>query len=89
MTQCQHFTIVTSLLFFANASEYCCCRTGIFTLSSDRGLPEIGQCRERGFHQHTKAPPLFDVSWNPRGLSHVPNSFFIDKMQALLVSVKR
>lgn len=37
-------------------------RTGIFTLTSDRGLPEIGQCRERGFHQHTKTPPLFDVS---------------------------
>lgn len=34
--------------------------TGIFTLTSDRGLPEIGQCRERGFHQHTKTPPLFD-----------------------------
>lgn len=37
-------------------------RTGIFTLTSERGLPEIGQCRERGFHQHTKTPPLFDVS---------------------------
>lgn len=34
--------------------------TGIFTLTSERGLPEIGQCRERGFHQHTKTPPLFD-----------------------------
>ncbi|XP_056017813.1 STAM-binding protein-like [Ostrea edulis] len=34
--------------------------TGIFTLTSERGLPEIGKCRERGFHQHTKVPPLFD-----------------------------
>lgn len=45
--------------------------TGIFTLTSDRGLPEIGQCRERGFHQHTKTPPLFDSCSHVRVLDTV------------------
>lgn len=34
--------------------------TGFFTLTQDRGLVEIGRCRERGFHEHTKVPPLFE-----------------------------
>lgn len=36
--------------------------TGIFSLSIERGLVEIGSCREKGFHQHTKTPPLFEDS---------------------------
>ncbi|CAC5409606.1 STAMBP [Mytilus coruscus] len=36
--------------------------TGIFSLSIERGLVEIGSCREKGFHQHTKNPPLFEDS---------------------------
>ena len=36
-------------------------RTGVFSLSIERGLVEIGTCREKGFHQHTKTPPLFEV----------------------------
>lgn len=37
-------------------------RTGIFSLSIERGLVEIGSCRQKGFHQHNKTPPLFEVS---------------------------
>lgn len=36
--------------------------TGVFSLSIERGLVEIGTCREKGFHQHTKTPPLFEDS---------------------------
>lgn len=36
------------------------CRTGVFSLS-DLGLEVIGNCREKGFHYHSKEPPLFVV----------------------------
>lgn len=36
--------------------------TGFFSLSIERGLIEIGNCREKGFHQHNKNPPLFEES---------------------------
>ncbi|XP_041364183.1 STAM-binding protein-like [Gigantopelta aegis] len=34
--------------------------TGIFRLTSDRGLDTIGRCKEKGFHYHAKEPPLFE-----------------------------
>ncbi|XP_052068484.1 STAM-binding protein-like [Mytilus californianus] len=40
--------------------------TGIFSLSIERGLVEIGSCRQKGFHQHTKNPPLFEDSSHAR-----------------------
>ncbi|XP_067673426.1 STAM-binding protein-like A [Haliotis asinina] len=36
--------------------------TGIFRLTSDRGIAEIGSCNQPGFHYHTKEPPLFESS---------------------------
>ena len=37
-------------------------RVGIFLLSHDLGLKEIGECSTSGFHPHTKVPPLFEVN---------------------------
>uniref|UniRef100_A0A915JYB4 USP8 dimerisation domain-containing protein n=1 Tax=Romanomermis culicivorax TaxID=13658 RepID=A0A915JYB4_ROMCU len=34
--------------------------TGIFTLTDDRGLNEISNCRTTGFHPHSQDPPLFE-----------------------------
>ena len=50
-------------VFFQNSVFFQCIffRTGVFSLSIERGLVEIGTCREKGFHQHTKTPPLFEV----------------------------
>ncbi|XP_046378924.1 STAM-binding protein-like A [Haliotis rufescens] len=36
--------------------------TGIFRLTNDRGIAEIGGCSQPGFHYHTKEPPLFESS---------------------------
>ena len=35
-------------------------RTGFFRLT-DHGLEEISSCRQKGFHPHSKDPPLFCV----------------------------
>ena len=35
-------------------------RTGFFKLT-DHGLEEISSCRQKGFHPHSKDPPLFCV----------------------------
>ena len=37
-------------------------RTGMFMLTPDRGLPEVARCQKRGHHEHTKHPPVFEVS---------------------------
>ncbi|CAG5135339.1 unnamed protein product, partial [Candidula unifasciata] len=34
--------------------------TGIFTLT-DHGLDVIGSCKQKGFHPHSKEPPLFET----------------------------
>ncbi|KAK7112138.1 STAM-binding protein-like [Littorina saxatilis] len=39
--------------------------TGVFSLS-DLGLEVIGNCREKGFHYHSKEPPLFVSSSHAR-----------------------
>lgn len=36
-------------------------RTGFFKLT-EHGLQEISSCRQKGFHPHSKDPPLFTVS---------------------------
>lgn len=36
-------------------------RTGFFKLT-EHGLEEISSCRQKGFHPHSKDPPLFTVS---------------------------
>ena len=43
---------------------FCTCifRTGMFILTPDRGLPEVARCQKRGHHEHTKHPPVFEVS---------------------------
>lgn len=39
-------------------------RIGYFKLT-DRGTEEISTCKQKGFHPHSKDPPLFTVSMNP------------------------
>lgn len=46
---------VTVILLFAFVA-----RTGIFKLT-DHGLDIIGSCKQKGFHPHSKEPPLFEV----------------------------
>lgn len=36
-------------------------RIGYFKLT-DRGMEEISTCKQKGFHPHSKDPPLFTVS---------------------------
>ena len=38
-------------------------RVGMFVLTPDSGMKEIGDCKMSGFHPHTKNPPLFEVSF--------------------------
>ncbi|XP_033745608.1 STAM-binding protein-like [Pecten maximus] len=45
--------------------------TGIFTLTQDTGMPDIGNCRERGFHDHRKTPPLFESCSNVKILDEM------------------
>lgn len=40
---------------------FICSRTGFFKLT-EHGLEEISSCRQKGFHPHSKDPPLFTVS---------------------------
>lgn len=44
---------------------FICSRTGFFKLT-EHGLEEISSCRQKGFHPHSKDPPLFTVS-HPTG----------------------
>ncbi|XP_025092835.1 STAM-binding protein-like [Pomacea canaliculata] len=39
--------------------------TGVFSLT-DTGMDIIGSCREKGFHYHSKEPPLFENSGHAR-----------------------
>ncbi|KAL5019088.1 hypothetical protein ScPMuIL_004810 [Solemya velum] len=35
-------------------------QTGIFTMTVEKGLPLVSQCRQSGFHVHPSEPPLFE-----------------------------
>lgn len=54
--------------------------TGIFTLTQDRGMSDIGCCRERGFHQHCKTPPLFESCSNVK---------FLDEMRIEMADLRK
>ena len=50
------------------------CRTGYFRLT-DHGMEDISTCKQKGFHPHSKEPPLFIVShilfyWDSTVKSH-------------------
>lgn len=56
------------ILFFlipsrCNCGYVCFIRIGYFKLT-DRGTEEISTCKQKGFHPHSKDPPLFTVSGN-------------------------
>lgn len=53
--------------------------TGVFMLTPDHGLPEIGKCSKRGHHEHTKHPPVFETC------SHAK---FVDDMRVTLVDLR-
>lgn len=36
-------------------------QTGVFMLTPDAGMKEIGTCKNPGFHPHTQDPPLFET----------------------------
>lgn len=46
----------------------CFIRIGYFKLT-DRGTKEISTCKQKGFHPHSKDPPLFTVSTSLRVIS--------------------
>ncbi|KAL3875582.1 hypothetical protein ACJMK2_033520 [Sinanodonta woodiana] len=52
---------------------------GIFMISPDKGVPEISNCSQRGFHEHSKIPPLFE------DCSHTK---FVDTEQVTVVDLR-
>lgn len=54
--------------------------TGIFTLTQDRGMPDMRKCRERGFHEHRKTPPLFESCSNVK---------ILDEMRVEMVDLRK
>lgn len=55
-------SVLTALLPFV--------RIGYFRLT-DRGTEEISTCKQKGFHPHSKEPPLFTVSGSHSYLSKI------------------
>lgn len=52
---------------------FACSRIGYFKLT-DRGTNEISSCKQKGFHPHSKDPPLFTVSPSTHVLLQAPSS---------------
>lgn len=49
------------LIFHSKKKRCSLARIGYFKLT-DRGMEEISTCKQKGFHPHSKEPPLFTVS---------------------------
>lgn len=56
------FLLIISKMWLCLCSLFACSiRIGYFKLT-DRGTKEISTCKQKGFHPHSKDPPLFTVS---------------------------
>lgn len=61
---CDVFVSIMPVCFLSMLKRDCdcvCLRIGYFRLT-DRGTEEISTCKQKGFHPHSKDPPLFTVS---------------------------
>lgn len=60
------FLLIVSMMWLCLCSLFACfIRIGYFKLT-DRGTKEISTCKQKGFHPHSKDPPLFTVSTSLR-----------------------
>ena len=65
---CQYTVLPEYFLLHGKVCDCVCPRIGYFRLT-DRGTDEISTCKQKGFHPHSKDPPLFTVSSPPPAAS--------------------